>query len=153
MKTRIGTVISEDYTITKVIEANPELGVAVGFQDWTGGTKKWCTWEYIPARDDDNYFWGHYMIPTESEAIRDALQRIGWGVPDQDPEPDQVPEPEEDDDTSLIGDYQESLRKRKLELWEDLSEGLISEEEWELQMWADGFLPDDHFSDDDNPPF
>lgn len=145
MNTRIGTKINEDYTITQVMESSNELGIAVGYQEFNG-KKYWATWEYIPAREND-YFWGHYMIPTEEEALKDALERIGWATQEPEPEENETPE------TELIGSYEDSLKKRRRELWDDLNEGVISEEEWELQMWADGFLPADHFSDDDNPQF
>jgi len=49
-----------------------------------------------------------------------------------------------------VGNSEEQI---KCNLWEQLAEGEITEEEWELQMWANGFLPDDHFSDDNDIPF
>lgn len=50
-------------------------------------------------------------------------------------------------------EYAKECKQDYRDLWDDLNEGRISEEEWELQMWVRGYLPDDHFSDDDNPSF
>ena len=52
-----------------------------------------------------------------------------------------------------INEHAKEREQDRLDLWDDLSEGRISEEEWELQMWARGYLPDDHFSDEDDIPF
>ena len=46
-------------------------------------------------------------------------------------------------------EYAEECKHDYRDLWDDLNEGRISEEEWELQMWARGYLPDDHFSNDE----
>lgn len=43
-------------------------------------------------------------------------------------------------------DYQKNIR---MELWDKLNSGEISEEEWGLWMWANGQMPDDYISEDD----
>lgn len=43
-------------------------------------------------------------------------------------------------------DYEKNIR---MELWEKLNNGEISEEEWGLWMWANGYMPDDYASEDD----
>ena len=47
---------------------------------------------------------------------------------------------------SKMTDYEKNVR---MELWERLNDGEISEEEWGLWMWANGFMPDDYCSDDE----
>ena len=43
-------------------------------------------------------------------------------------------------------DYEKNIR---MELWDKLNSGEISEEEWGLWMWANGLMPDDYISEDD----
>ena len=72
--TRIGSNVGSDdtFTITGVIETGA-YGIAVGFQRF-GKNKYWCTWEYRTDTEND-YYHGHYMIPDEATAWKDAVER------------------------------------------------------------------------------
>lgn len=44
-------------------------------------------------------------------------------------------------------DYEKNIR---MELWDKLNSGEISEEEWGLWMWANGQMPDDYIANEDD---
>lgn len=150
--TRINSKIDETYTITHVFEVSSDLGVAVGWQNWSHGEKKYCNWEYVPSRDDQNYFSGHYMFETEADAVADALERAG--LVKRDPDPD----PSDDDDPDDVPLPPHDPEKIAHSLWRKYLDGEIDDIEWtEYQIELGLIDPSDMYDDTDrgysNDPF
>lgn len=113
MNTRIGTLVGNVYPITFVIETG-EFGWAVGYQT-INNEKYWATWEYRTNTEDD-YYWGHYMMPDEKTARKDALERANMA-------PDRMTIYREVEHELLLEDAQSQVEFWKYDHEDDYKEG------------------------------